>query len=438
MSVLVLDKKKKPLMPTSEKRARLLLEKGCAVVIKLYPFTIRLKNRVGGETGPIRLKIDPGSRHTGVALVKDKKIINILGEEKTHAQVLNLFQIDHRGIAISTNLTSRRSMRRRRRNSLRHRQARFENRTKPKGWLAPSLQHRVDTIMGFVSKLQKLIPIAEVSQELVRFDMQKMEDKEISGIAYQQGELQGYEVREYLLEKWGRQCAYCNAKEVPLEVEHIKPRSLGGSNQVSNLTIACKACNQRKSNQPIEAFLSKKPELLQKIKSQAKKPLKDAASVNSTRWNLANRLKATKLPIELSSGGKTKFNRFRLHIPKTHALDAVCVGEVDLVTNWNIPTLQVKCTGRGSYQRTRLDKYGFPRGYLMREKSAKGFQTGDTVKAVVTQGKKTGKYKGRVAIRASGNFNIATEEGTIQGINHKYCTLISRNDGYGYTFSRTV
>ena len=75
-------------------------------------------------------------------------------------------------------------------------------------------------------------------------------------------------------------------------------------------------------------------------------------------------------------------------MPKTHALDAVCVGEVEAVTDWRRPTLAIKATGRGSYQRTRLDKYGFPRGYLMREKSVKGFQTGDMVRATVTKGKK--------------------------------------------------
>ncbi len=270
--------------------------------------------------------------------------------------------------------------------------------------------------------------------ELVRFDMQKMESPEIAGVEYQHGELQGYEVKEYLLEKWNRECAYCNTNQVPLEVEHIVPKSKGGSNRVSNLTLACNSCNQRKGSQPIEVFLSKKLEVLQKITSKAKKPLKDAASVNATRWKLANRLKETNLPVELASGGKSKWNRTRLFIPKTHALDAVCVGDVNLVVNWNIPTLEIKCTGRGSYKRTLVCKYGFPRAYLMRQKAVQGFQTGDLVKAVVTKGKKIGTYVGRVAVRASGNFNITTKEGTIQGINHRYCELISRNDGYGYEF----
>ena len=435
MSVFVLDKKKRPLMPTSEKRARLLLERGRAVVIKLFPFTIRLRDRTEGEMQPVQIKIDPGSKQTGVAVARASQVIDIkTGEVTPWLHTLNLFQITHRGQAISANLTSRRGLRRRRRSKLRYREARFDNRTRSEGWLAPSLEHRIDTVMSFVAKIRRLVPVSAISMELVRFDMQKMQDPEINGVEYQQGELRGYEVKEYLLEKWTRKYAYCNAEHVPLEVEHIIPKSEGGSNRVSNLTLACNSCNQRKGSQPIEVFLGKKPELLQKIKSQAKKPLKDAASVNSTRWKLAEKLKATKLPVELASGGRTKWNRIRLSIPKSHSLDALCVGNVGIVVNWNIPTLEIKCTGRGSYKRTLSSKYGFPRAYLMRQKAVNGFQTGDLVKAIVTQGKKVGTYIGRVAVRTSGYFNITTKEGTVQGINYKCCKLISRNDGYGYEF----
>jgi len=415
MAVFVLDKRKDPLMPTSEKRARLLLQRRRAVVVKMYPFTIRLKDRVDGKSQSIRIKLDPGSQSTGVSVVRESKIIDTkTGEVSKNLEVLNLFQVNHR------------------RSFLRYRQARFHNRTKPKGWLAPSLQHRVDTLISLVLKLQRLAPIASISMELVKFYMQKIQNPGISGIEYQQGQLQGYEVREYLLEKWGRKCTYCNAKQVPLEIEHIVPRSKGGSNRISNLTLACNLCNKRKGSEDIEVFLKKKPELLEKIKSQAKRPLKDAASVNSTRLELSRKLQESGLPVELASGGRTKFNRIRLSIPKTHALDAVCVGEIGTVSNWNIPTLEIKCTGRGSYQRTRLDKYGFPRGYLTRKKSIEGFQTGDQVKAIVTHGKKAGEYIGRVAVRATGNFNITTKEKTVQGINYKYCRLIARNDGYSY------
>ncbi|MBK6616849.1 MAG: RRXRR domain-containing protein [Nitrosomonas sp.] len=439
MAVFVLDKKKQPLMPCSEKRARLLLDRGRAVVVKMYPFTIRLKDRVGGEVQPLRVKLDPGSRYTGIAVVRESETIDTdTGEISVNLTVLNLLQLNHRGLAISDSLTSRSAMRRRRRGNLRYRQPRFDNRTKPKGWLAPSLQHRIDTTISWAAKLQKVAPITAISQELVKFDMQLMRNPEISGVEYQQGTLAGYSVREYLLEKWDRKCAYCAAENVPLQIEHINPKANGGSNAVSNLTLACEPCNKKKGALDIKVFLKNKPEQLKKIEAQAKRPLKDAAAVNATRWALANQLKKTELPVELSNGATTKFNRTQHGIPKAHALDAVCVGEFSSVENWDIPTLEIKCNGRGQYKRTLLTKFGFPRAYLMRQKSVKGFQTGDMVKAIVTKGKKIGEYVGRVAVRVTGSFNITTQEQTVQGVSHKNCKLIARNDGYGYKFQPKI
>jgi hypothetical protein len=271
--------------------------------------------------------------------------------------------------------------------------------------------------------------------ELVRFDMQALENPEISGIEYQQGTLAGYEVREYLLEKWNRKCMYCDKEGLPLQVEHIHARASGGTSRLSNLGIACQPCNQKKSAKDIKQFLKPDPTRLARILAQAKRPLKDAAAINSTRWALLNSLRATGFAVEASSGGRTKYNRSRLDIPKTHALDAACVGAVGTVEHWARPTLGIKATGRGAYQRTRLDKYGFPRGYLMREKSANGFQTGDMVRATVTVGKKIGSYMGRVAVRASGSFNIQTGKEVAQGISYRYCTMVQRADGYGYSFN---
>ncbi len=234
------------------------------------------------------------------------------------------------------------------------------------------------------------------------------------------------------MEKWKRACSYCGITEVPLQVEHIQPKANGGSNRISNLCLACQPCNQKKGTNPVEEFLKKKPEILKKVLSQSKAPLKDAAAVNSTRWALYNALKKTGLEVKTGSGGRTKYNRSLLGIPKTHALDALCVGEVHKVTRWNLCTLLVKSMGRGEYQRTRVTSSGFPRGYLLRQKSVYGFQTGDVVKAVVKKGKKVGVYQGRVAIRATGSFNIQTKTGVVQGISHKCCTLVQRNDGYLY------
>jgi len=429
-------------MPCSEKRARLLLERGRAQVHRLVPFTIRLLDREQEDCAlqPVRLKLDPGSRVTGVALVRESEEVDAnTGEVQRSAHVLFLAELVHRGDAIRAALRRRAAFRRRRRcANLRHRQSRCDNRTRRNGWLPPSLQHRVDTITSWVRRLCRWVPVSALSLELVRFDTQALQNPEISGIEYQQGTLAGCEVREYLLEKWGRKCAYCDAENVPLEIDHIHPRSKGGSDRVSNLTLACRPCNQRKANRDVVEFLAKDPKRLARIEAQRKAPLRDAAAVNSTRWELWRRLKATALPVEVGTGGRTKWNRHRFNIPKAHALDAVCVGEVHAVTNWRVPTLNIQCTGRGSYQRTRLTKHGFPRGSLTRSKSAFGFQTGDLVRAVVTTGKKAGNYLGRVAIRASGSFNLQTKNGLVQGIRHRFCALMQRADGYGYAWSRTA
>ena len=442
MAVFVVDKRKKPLMPCSEKRARRLLGSGRARVHRLIPFVIRLVDRdiAGCALQPVKIKIDPGSKFTGIAVVRDTKGIDVAtGEIGITVHVLNLFELLHRGRQISEALTARRQMRSRRRGNLRYREPRFLNRgNKATGWLAPSLMHRVQTTMAWVKRIQRWAPVLAISTELVRFDMQQMENPEISGVEYRQGTLAGYEVREYLLNKWNRECAYCGAKNVPLQIEHIHSKACGGSNRVSNLALACQTCNQKKAAQDVRVFLAKDAKRLDRILAQAKRPLKDAAAVNATRWALFNALKTAGIPVSTGSGGLTKYNRVQLGIPKTHALDAVCVGSVSAVTGWQKPALSIKATGRGSYQRTRLDAFGFPRGYLTRGKRIQGFQTGDMITADVTKGKKIGFYVGRVAVRASGSFNVQTATGVAQGISHKYCRVLQRADGYGYSTVATI
>lgn len=434
MSVFVLGSDRRPLMPCSEKRARLLLERGGAAVFRRYPFTIILKDRTRDDCKlqPVRIKIDPGSRATGLAVVREAG-----GNAGT--AVLYLAELTHRGRQISEKLTARRTFRRRRRGAnLRYRPARFDNRTKPQGWLAPSLRHRVETVTSWVTRFRRLAPVTGLAMELVRFDTQALENPEISGIEYQCGTLAGYELREYLLEKWGRRCAYCGAVDVRLNLDHIVARARGGSNRVSNLTIACVECNQEKGARPVEEFLADRPKVLARIKAQAKRPLKDAAAVNATRLALFQALRGIGLPVECGSGGRTKWNRTWLGLPKAHALDAAAVGNVETLTGWAIPTLAIKATGRGAYQRTRLDRYGFPRGYLTRSKRIRGFATGDMVLAVVPSGARAGTHTGRVAVRANGSFNIQTPTGVAQGINAKYCTFLSRADGYSFALSREL
>lgn len=420
MAVFVLDKHQKPLMPCSEKRARLLLNRRKARVHSIAPFTIRLVHRERSQSNlqPVRCKIDPGSKTTGLALVR---------EDRGQQIVLSLFELTHRGSAIRDALKSRSAKRRRRRSVLRYRAKRFSNRKKSNKRLAPSLNHRIENISTWIERFRKRVLISGITCEKVRFDTQKLLNSEIDGVEYQRGTLFGYEIREYLLEKWVRKCAYCEAENIPLQIDHITPKSRGGSNRVDNLTLACKSCNQKKNNLTLEEFHPKKAKTI-----RPKLSLRDAAAVNSTRLALFDHLTKLPLPCEAGSGGQTKYNRMRLGIPKMHALDAACTGVVPALQHWQIPIQQIISTGRGSYQRTRLDRFGFPRGFLLRHKQVHGFQTGDLVIANVPSGKKRGRHAGRVAIRATGNFNIQTANNVVQGISSKYCHLVQRANGYNY------
>ena len=414
--VFVLDPHQKPLMPCTEKRARLLLERGRAVIHRHAPFTIRLKDRTTEESRcqPLRVKFDPGSKTTGMSIIL---------EGAQGFKVIFLGEIEHKA-DIKARLDKRRVLRRGRRNrKTRYRKARFLNRKRPQGWLPPSLEARVNQTLQALAKIQKRAPITHLTVEHVKFDTQKLENPEISGVEYQQGTLLGYEVREYLLEKWGRRCAYCGTSNVPLEVEHIIPKSRGGSNRMSNLTLACHACNQAKGQQTADEFG------YPNIQDQARKPLRDAAMMNATRWRLYAQLKQTGLPVEGGSGARTKKQRLALKLPKEHYYDALCVGESTPEQFGAMPAyVQIwSAKGRGHRQMCGTDKYGFPIRHRSRRKQHFGFQTGDLVQAIIPRGKYTGTWTGCVSIRASGSFNVSSHGQTVaQGISYRYCRILQR------------
>lgn len=236
-------------------------------------------------------------------------------------------ELAHRGSAIRDKLTARAAYRRgRRTRNLRYRAPRFSNRPRPKGWLPPSLRHRVDATVSWTTRL---------------------------------------------------------ARWAPFRAVHV--------------------------------------------------PLRDAAAVNATRWALWHGLEAAFPSVRAASGGRTEWNRQRTGTPKTHTLDALCVGELDTVTRTPARVLAVAAMGRGTYTRTRPDTYGFPRLRLPRQKQFFGHQTGDLARAVAPTGKKAGTHIGRIAVRATGRFDIKTAHGLVQGIGHKHFRLIQRADGYGYT-----
>src|SRR5258708_18793318 len=266
--VFVLDTNNHTINRDHPGRARILLSSGKAGVYGRFAFTSIL--RVGVEepnVDPLRIKIDPGANTTGIAIVNTGS-----------GEVVFAASLKHRGFAISASLIRRRSVRRgRRQRRTRYRKPRFTNRlTNKKGWLPPSLQSRIANVITWVGRLRRVCPLAAISMELVKFDTQLIEHADISGVAHQQGTLQGYEVREYLLEKWGRKCAYCDAKGVSLQIEHVYPRSKYGDSRVGRLTIACDSCNDKKGTQEITEFLKNDPERLAHILAQMQCPLKNA------------------------------------------------------------------------------------------------------------------------------------------------------------------
>jgi 5-methylcytosine-specific restriction endonuclease McrA len=421
--VFVLDTNKQPLHPVHPGRARILLRRGEAAVFRRYPFTLILKESLPApQPLGLHLKIDPGSKTTGLVIVNDSS-----------GEVIWAAELSHRGGAIRKALDERRRVRRSRRSrKTRYRKPRFSNRARPQHWLPPSLESRVANILTWTRRLMRSCPITAISQELVKFDTQLMQNPDIGGIAYQQGELAGYEVREYLLEKWGRRCAYCDATDVPFEIEHILCRKRGGTNRVSNLTIACQPCNTKKGTQLIQNFLADQPERLKRILAQSKAPLKGAAAVNATRWELYLHLQALGLPVEGGTGGRTKWNRTSMGLPKTHWLDAACVGASTPQTLHvaGVIPLLITATGRQARQMCLMDKHGFPRTRAKANRVAYGFQTGDIVRAVIPSGMKKGTYQGKVAIRSRGYFTI---KGKVQDIHRRFCRIVHRCDGYSYT-----
>ena len=452
--VAVLDTKKRVLEPCAPAVARRLLREGKAAVYKRYPFTIILKREVPNpKTTDYTLSIDPGSKCTGLAIT-----------DSNH-NIIAVFELHHRGNAIKKNLTDRAGHRRNRRTrNLRYRPARWRNRSRKapvltadgwvyqsfgqssKKWIAPSLMSRVFNIHTWVNRLSKAYPIARLAVEHVKFDTQLMDNPEISGVEYQRGTLYEAELWEYLLEKFGRKCFYCGAKNTPLEKEHILPKSKGGTNRASNLTLSCRPCNIEKGNRhpnEIEGDFGKR---VQKALRGAKNPLKNAAAVNTIRWKIVETLKATGLPVIYGTGGKTKWHRKRAGLPKTHYYDAACVSGIPQ-NNAALSVLAIHAVGYG--HRQNLGMYqtiqtapGFKRPYT-RVENADGFQKLDTVALYTKKGKVVGCINSfdKTADGKSQKLRIKADwtngDGRTAG-NTTQLHRIQRRDGYAYQIVSTI
>ncbi|MBE3561989.1 MAG: HNH endonuclease, partial [Ktedonobacteraceae bacterium] len=311
MKVYVLSQEGTPLMPTTPRRARLWLKEKRARIARREPFTIRLRFAPRHSIQAATVGVDTGSQTVGIAAVAN-------GEVLLQAEV-------HLRTEISRQMLQRRQYRRNRRSrKTRYRPARFANRRRKQGWLPPTVRAKVNATVKAVRFVASLLPVSQVHVEVASFDSQKMQNPEISGVEYQQGELQGYQVREYLLVKWNRRCAYCGATGVPLQVEHIIPKARRGSDRVSNLTLACQPCNQRKGNRTAAECGHAQ------IEAQARLPLRDAAQVSAMKTAIIGDLQRLfdNERVHVRYGYETKYQRTQvLHLPKHGSAGMFPVGK---------------------------------------------------------------------------------------------------------------
>jgi RRXRR protein/HNH endonuclease len=336
MKVFVVSQAGKPLMPTTPGRARRWLKEKRARVICKVPFTVRLRFATQEYMQQVKVGVDTGSKVVGIAATTDGGVV-------FQAQV-------HLRDDIADKLTQRQQYRRTRRSrKTRYRPARWANRRRPDGWLPPSIRSKAEATIKAVRFVASFLPISQVNVEIAGFDTHKMQNPEVAGMAYQQGELFGYQLREYLLQKWQRKCAYCQSGNIPLQIEHIVPKTRGGSDRASNLTLACEACNVRKGTQTAEEFGY--PE----IQAQARIPLKDAAHVSSLKTAVVQHVQTLfgNERIHPTFGYETKYKRIQvLGLPKSHTNDAIAIAcKMGEVVKPLETVYLIRCLPRGQYQR---------------------------------------------------------------------------------------
>ena len=300
--VYIIDIDNNPLMPTERHgHVRRLLRDGKACVVKRTPFTIKLNYLTKTYTQEVSLGIDAGTRHIGVsATTKSKELFS--SEVVLRKDIVDL-------------LSTRREQRKTRRNRLRHRKARFNNRKRKDGWLAPSVQNRVDAHLKVIRNVHRILPIAKTTIEVAQFDVQLIKNPNIEGVDYQRGEQMGFwNVREYVLARDGHKCQHCHgkSKDPILNVHHLESRKTGG-NAPNNLITLCETCHKEYHRGKFE------------LKIKRGKSLRDAAVMNIMRWAVYNKAKQEFENVHLTYGYITKNTRIQNGIVKTHAADARCI-----------------------------------------------------------------------------------------------------------------
>ena len=303
--VYVLNIEGKPLMPCKEAKARKLLKENKAKIYKKEPFTIQLLFICENQTQDITLGVDAGSKHIGLsATTKEKELY--AADVELRNDIVDL-------------LSTRRQNRRTRRNRLRYRKPRFNNRvhSKKNGWLAPSVEQKIQTHFKVVEDIHKLLPITKIIVETASFDIQKIKNPEIHNEEYQQGEQLGFwNIREYVLYRDNHTCQCCKgkSKDKILNIHHIESRKTGG-NAPNNLVTLCETCHKGYHNGTI-----KLPKTIKRGVS-----FKDASFMGIMRWSFYNRLKEIYPNVFMTYGYITKNVRIKNNLPKDHYIDARCI-----------------------------------------------------------------------------------------------------------------
>lgn len=305
MLVYVLNRDGQPLMPTGRcGKVRRLLRDKKAKAVKRCPFTIQLLYEAETNTQLITLGVDAGSKHIGVSAATEDKVL-YEADVELRDDIVKL-------------LGARREQRSARRNrKTRYRKPRFNNRKRTDGWLAPSVQQKVDCHLQVIANMHKLLPITKVVIEAASFDIQKIKNPEISGTDYQQGDQLGFwNVREYVLFRDGHTCQCCKgkSKDPILNVHHIESRKTGGDTP-NNLITLCKTCHKG-----YHAGTLKLPETIRRGMS-----FRDEAFMGIMRWAVYNRLKEQYQEVSLTYGYLTKNTRIKNGLPKEHYIDARCI-----------------------------------------------------------------------------------------------------------------
>lgn len=331
--VYVLNKQGKPLMPCKEAKARKLLKQNKAKIVKYEPFTIQLLFDCENQTQEVNLGIDAGSKHIGVSATTEK-------------QVLYEADVELRNDIVDK-LSSRRAARRTRRNRLRYRPARFNNRvySKNKGWLAPSVEQKINTHIQVVKHLYEILPITKLIVETAQFDIQKINNPEISGEEYQQGNQLGFwNTREYVLARDNHECQCCHGKSNDniLNVHHLESRKTGG-NAPNNLITLCETCHKAYHKGEI------------KLTFKRGQSYRDAAFMGIMRKTLFDRLRALYPNVYETYGYITKNTRIEKNLPKEHHIDARCISGTPKAKSLDYYIYQ-KCVRRQNRKMTK-DKF---------------------------------------------------------------------------------